>query len=71
MTRLDTLHVGQAICAARKAQGLWQDQLTDPAGVGVRFIVDLEGAKPSTQLGKALPVAATLGSSVTVGDIRS
>ena len=71
MTYLDSLHFGKAIRAARKTQGLRQDQLAGAAGVGVRFIVDLEGGKSSTQLGKALQVAAALGLSVTVGEIAS
>jgi HTH-type transcriptional regulator / antitoxin HipB len=52
---------GAAIKSARKAQGMRQDQLAGAAGVGVRFIVDLEAGKPSTQLGKAFAVASALG----------
>lgn len=57
---------GAAIRAARKAQGLRQDQLAGAAGVGVRFIVDLEAGKPTTHLGKALAVAAALGLHVAI-----
>lgn len=57
---------GAAIRAARKAQGLRQDQLAGAAGVGVRFIVDLEAGKASTHLGKALAVAAALGLRVAI-----
>ena len=57
---------GAAIRAARKAQGLRQDQLAGAAGVGVRFIVDLESGKLTTHLGKALAVAAALGLRVLV-----
>ena len=57
---------GAAIRAARKAQGLRQDQLAAAAGVGVRFIVDLEGGKPTSHIGKALAVAAALGLAVTI-----
>lgn len=57
---------GSAIRAARKSQGLRQDQLAGAAGVGVRFIVDLESGKPTTQLGKALAVAAALGLRLSV-----
>ena len=46
---------------ARKAQGLRQDELAGAAGVGVRFIVDLEAGKPTAQLGKALQVLQALG----------
>lgn len=57
---------GRAIRAARKSQGLRQDQLAGAAGVGVRFIVDLEAGKVSTHLGKALAVAAALGLHVMI-----
>lgn len=57
---------GAGIRAARKAQGLRQDQLAGAAGVGVRFIVDLEAGKPTTHLGKALAVAAALGLRVVI-----
>ena len=57
---------GAAIRAARKAQGLRQDQLAGAAGVGVRFIVDLEGGKPTSHIGKALAVATALGLAVTI-----
>jgi y4mF family transcriptional regulator len=46
---------------ARKAQGLRQDELAGAAGVGLRFIVDLEAGKPTAQLGKALQVLEALG----------
>lgn len=57
---------GSVIRAARKAQGLRQDQLAGAAGVGVRFIVDLEAGKQTTHLGKALAVAAALGLRVII-----
>jgi y4mF family transcriptional regulator len=66
MTYLDSHAFGQAIRTARKAQGLRQDQLAGAAGVGVRFIVELEAGKPTAQLDRALRVAATLGLVVTV-----
>ncbi len=71
MPYLDSTYFGQAIRTARKAQGLRQDQLAGAAGVGVRFIVDLEAGKASAQLGKALQVAAVLGLVVTIGETAS
>ena len=53
--------IGQIIRETRRAQGLRQDQLAGAAGVGVRFIVELEAGKPSVQLGKVLGVLAVLG----------
>jgi y4mF family transcriptional regulator len=68
MSYLDSTHFGRAIRTARKAQGLRQDQLAGAAGVGVRFIVDLEAGKASAQLGKALQVAAALGLKIAIGE---
>jgi y4mF family transcriptional regulator len=41
--------------------GLRQDELAAAAGVGVRFVVDLERGKPTVQLGRTLAVLAALG----------
>ena len=59
---------GAAIRAARKSQGLRQDQLAGATGVGTRFIVDLEAGKSTAQLGKALAVAAALGLQISLVD---
>lgn len=58
--------IGAIIREARRGQGLRQDQLAGAAGVGVRFIVELEAGKPTVQLGKALSVLAVLGCKVMV-----
>ena len=58
--------LGEIVRAVRRALGLRQDQLAGAAGVGVRFIVDLEAGKPTAQLGKALTVLATLGCHVSI-----
>ena len=58
--------LGALVKAARKAQGLRQDELAGVAGVGVRFIVELEGGKPTVQLGKVLRVLETLGCGITI-----
>ena len=42
-------------------RGLRQDQLAGAAGVGVRFLVELEAGKATAQIGKALAVLAALG----------
>ena len=42
--------LGDALRAARKQLGLTQPQLALAAGVGVRFIVDLEAGKPTVRL---------------------
>lgn len=59
MVTVDT--IGQAVRDARKALGLRQDALAAAAGVGVRFLVELERGKPTVQLGKVLTVLDALG----------
>jgi y4mF family transcriptional regulator len=58
--------IGAIVRSTRKASGLRQDELAGAAGVGLRFIVDLEAGKPTAQIGKALQVLAALGCSVEV-----
>jgi len=58
--------IGQTIKNARRAQGLRQDQLAAVAGVGVRFLVELEAGKPTAQIGKTLDVLAALGCRMTI-----
>lgn len=58
--------IGTTIRTARKSQGLRQDELAGAAGVGLRFIVDLEAGKPTAQLGKALQVLHALGCAVAI-----
>ncbi|MEY3124520.1 MAG: hypothetical protein RLZZ573_1040, partial [Pseudomonadota bacterium] len=42
--------LGAAVLAARHKLGLTQPQLALAAGVGVRFIVELEAGKPTVRL---------------------
>lgn len=58
--------IGHIVRTARKAAGLRQDELAGAAGVGLRFIVDLEAGKPTVQIGKALQVLQALGCSVDI-----
>jgi transcriptional regulator with XRE-family HTH domain len=44
---LTTVEIGEIIRSTRKSQKLRQDELAGAAGVGVRFIVDLEAGKPT------------------------
>ena len=53
--------IGRIVRAARRAQGLRQDQLAGAAGVGVRFLSELERGKPTVRLEKMLAVLDTLG----------
>ena len=58
---LTAADIGEIVRATRKAAGLRQFELAGAAGVGVRFIVDLEAGKPTAQMGKALQVLRALG----------
>ena len=58
--------IGQFVRTTRRAQRLRQDQLAGAAGVGVRFLVELEAGKATAQLGKALAVLAALGCTLRI-----
>lgn len=67
MTVIDTpAALGQAVRSARKQLGLTQPQLALAAGVGVRFIVELEAGKPTLRLENVLRVLHALGGSLSV-----
>ena len=53
--------IGRIVRATRRAQGLRQDQLAGAAGVGVRFLSELERGKATVRLEKVLAVLDTLG----------
>lgn len=63
---LTTAEIGDTVRTTRKAAGLRQDELAGAAGVGLRFIVDLEAGKPTAQIGKTLQVLAALGCSLDI-----
>ncbi|MCY4608643.1 MAG: helix-turn-helix transcriptional regulator [bacterium] len=58
--------IGRIVRNTRKAAGLRQDELAGAAGVGLRFLVDLERGKPTAQIGKALQVLQVLGCSFEI-----
>jgi y4mF family transcriptional regulator len=53
--------IGAVVREARLARGLRQDQLAAAAGVGVRFLIELERGKPTVRLAKVLAVLDALG----------
>lgn len=62
MSSIQTIEqLGGALRAARKQLGLTQPQLALAAGVGVRFIVDLEAGKATLRLENVLRVIDALG----------
>lgn len=60
------LELGSAIRAERARRGFSQEGLAAAAGVGARFVVELEGGKASAELDKALAVASAVGLTVSV-----
>ena len=62
--------LGDALRAARKQLGLTQPQLALAAGVGVRFIVDLEAGKPTVRLENVLRVIDALGGELQLGGLH-
>ena len=63
---LTPAEIGRIVRATRKAAGLRQDELAGAAGVGLRFLVELERGKPTAQIGKTLQVLQALGCSFEV-----
>jgi HTH-type transcriptional regulator/antitoxin HipB len=60
--------LGAALRQARKARGLRLEDLALAAGVGVRFVGELERGKPTVRLAETLRVAAALGVRITLED---
>ena len=63
---MTALEVGRIVRENRVAQALRQDQLAAAAGVGLRFLIELEQGKPTAQLGKSLAVLDALGCRVEI-----
>ncbi|MDX9706019.1 MAG: helix-turn-helix transcriptional regulator [Azospira sp.] len=63
--------LGDALRAARKQLGLTQPRLALAAGVGVRFIVDLEAGKPTLRLENVLRVIDALGGEIHLSGLAS
>lgn len=62
MLTVDTpADLGAAIRQARKAQGLRLDEVALAAGVGIRFLSELERGKPTVRLEETLRVLAAVG----------
>jgi y4mF family transcriptional regulator len=53
--------IAATVKAARRALKLRQADLAAAAGVGLRFLIELEAGKPTVQLGKTLDVLNALG----------
>lgn len=67
MTDIDSAEsLGAALRAGRKRLGLTQSDLALAAGVGMRFIVELEAGKPTVRLAQVLRVVDALGGSLVL-----
>jgi y4mF family transcriptional regulator len=63
--------LGDALRIARKQLRLTQPQLALAAGVGVRFIVDLEAGKPTVRLETVMRVIDALGGVINLSGLPS
>ena len=61
MTIKNLEDISSTIRRVRKEKGLTQAELAAACGTGVRFIVDLEAAKPTISLTRTLKVLQMLG----------
>jgi y4mF family transcriptional regulator len=55
------MNLATYVRSKRKQYGLTQEQLADRAGVGLRFIRELEGDKPTLRMDKVNIVLALFG----------
>jgi y4mF family transcriptional regulator len=60
--------LGRLVRAARKRRGVAQQVFADAAGVGRRFLSELENGKPTLELGKVLTVASAAGIVIFAGE---
>ena len=63
--------LGAIIRERRKEAGLTQKKMASLAGVGARFLSELERGKPTVQLGKTLSILQLLGLELTVIDRKA
>ncbi|OMG61011.1 hypothetical protein BJP32_00800 [Brevundimonas sp. ZS04] len=68
MPLLDGAALGNLVRTKRLALKLTQQQLAEHAGVGRRFVSELEAGKPTIELGKALAACQALGLTLTAQD---
>ncbi len=61
MTIRNAKEFGQAIRDRRKKLGYTQTELAEVCDVGIMFVSQLEGGKPTAQLEKAIRVANRVG----------
>jgi y4mF family transcriptional regulator len=62
--------IGEFVRARRKTAGLSQRELGEFAGVGTRFVSELERGKPTARLDAVNKVAAVFGKNLGLVDAR-
>jgi len=68
MTEATTTSIGQYVRDRRKAAGLTQRALGDLAGVGARFVSELERDKPTVRVDAVNKVLAVFGKCLGLTD---
>ena len=63
---MNSIEFGRIIRKNRIEQGLRQAQLAAAAGVGLRFLIELEKGKPTARLGMALAIVDALGCHIEI-----
>ena len=63
---MDLMLFGRMVRRQRRKHGLRQEEVASLAGVGTRFVSELENGKPTLEIGRALKVAAIVGLTVRV-----
>ncbi len=63
-----TSDLGSALRGARRARGLRLEDVALTAGVGIRFVSELERGKATARLAETLRVAAALGVRLVLED---
>ncbi len=61
-------HIGEFVRVRRKAGGFSQRELSELAGVGRRFVSELEQAKPTVRLSSVNKVLAVFGKTLGIVD---
>lgn len=62
----DVAQIGAAVRMKRRAIGMRQAELAALAGVGARFLSELENGKSSAQIGRVLQVLRRLGLDLSI-----
>ncbi|MBY0305400.1 MAG: helix-turn-helix transcriptional regulator [Sphingomonas sp.] len=61
ITITSTIDIGKRVKEARRAMGMTQQRFADMAGVGRRFLIELEHGKASLEIGRVLAVCQAAG----------